>query len=182
MVKVYLAVKRRDPARRQDGGAARQQGSHLDDRSGRGHAVHERRHAGRHRPQPPRSSVANECRSGARGPSRMGGEGARPHGVAHAGELRISRPGCADFCRRCMQLKDKEDPVGGLRDDELRELAGNLRGRSSHGDPRVRRRQRVGDQESARARGPSARWSDAAFRRPDRRVRSTGRSPSDTCT
>ena len=32
------------------------------------------------------------------------------------------------FLQKVYALKDKEDPVGGLSDDELRELAGNLRG------------------------------------------------------
>ena len=32
------------------------------------------------------------------------------------------------FLQKVYALKDKENPVGGLRDDELRELAGNLRG------------------------------------------------------
>ena len=78
------------PARRQDGGSARQQGCDLDDRSGRGHAVHERRNAGRHRSEPPRGAVANERRTGSGSASRMGGEGAWPDGVAYARQLRAT--------------------------------------------------------------------------------------------
>ena len=37
-------------------------------------------------------------------------------------------PGLRRFLQKVYALKDKEDPVGGLNDDELRELAGNLRG------------------------------------------------------
>ncbi len=39
MVKVYVAVKRRDPAGRQDGRPARQQGRYLQGGAGRGHAL-----------------------------------------------------------------------------------------------------------------------------------------------
>ena len=46
MVKVYVATKRRDLGRRQDGRPPRQQGRHLQDPARRGHAVPGGRHAG----------------------------------------------------------------------------------------------------------------------------------------
>ena len=47
-------------ARRQDGGAPRQQGRHLQDRAGRGHAAHGRRHADGHRAEPAGRALAHE--------------------------------------------------------------------------------------------------------------------------
>ena len=65
-------------ARRQDGRPPRQQGRGVEDRAGGGHAVHGRRHAGRHRAEPARRAVADERRPDPRGPPRVGGEGPRP--------------------------------------------------------------------------------------------------------
>ena len=65
-------------AGRQDGRPPRQQGRDLDDRAGRGHAVHGGRHAGGHRAQPARRAVAHERRAGARDAPRLGRQGARP--------------------------------------------------------------------------------------------------------
>ena len=62
-------------AGRQDGRPARQQGRDLDDRSGRGHAVHGRRHARRHRAEPARRALAHERRPGARDALGLGREG-----------------------------------------------------------------------------------------------------------
>ena len=62
-------------AGRQDGRPARQQGRDLDDRSGRGHAVHGRRHARRHRAEPARRAFAHERRPGARDALGLGREG-----------------------------------------------------------------------------------------------------------
>ena len=50
-------------AGRQDGRPPRQQGRGVEDRPGRGHAVHGRRHAGRHRAQSARRAVADERRA-----------------------------------------------------------------------------------------------------------------------
>ena len=49
----------------------RQQGRHLQDPPGRGHAVHGRRHPRRHHPQPARRPVPHERGPGARGPPRL---------------------------------------------------------------------------------------------------------------
>ena len=49
----------------------RQQGRDLQDPARRGHAVHGRRHAGRHHPQPARRPVPHERRPGARGAPRL---------------------------------------------------------------------------------------------------------------
>ena len=64
-------------AGRQDGRPARQQGRDLEDRPGRGHAVHGGRHAGRHRAQPARRAVADERRPDSRDAPRLGGQGYR---------------------------------------------------------------------------------------------------------
>ena len=81
--------RRRAAARRQPAGAGvrraeaqdlggrqarrppRQQGRHLQDPPDRGHAVHRRRHAGRHHPQPARRAEPDERRPGARGAPRL---------------------------------------------------------------------------------------------------------------
>ena len=65
-------------AGRQDGRPPRQQGRDLDDRSGRGHAVHGRRHAGRHRAESAGRAFAHEHRPGARNASGLGREGPGP--------------------------------------------------------------------------------------------------------
>ena len=49
----------------------RQQGRHLQDPPGRGHALHGRRHPRRHHPQPARRPVPHERGPGARGPPRL---------------------------------------------------------------------------------------------------------------
>ena len=65
-------------AGRQDGRPSRQQGRGVEDRSGRGHALHGRRHAVRHRAQSARRAVADERRPGARSAPRLGRQGHRP--------------------------------------------------------------------------------------------------------
>ena len=59
-------------AGRQDGRPPRQQGRRVEDRPGRGHAVHGRRHARRHRAESARRAVADERRADPRGPPRAG--------------------------------------------------------------------------------------------------------------
>ena len=71
-------------ARRQDGRPPRQQGRHLDDHSGRRHAVPRRRYAGRHRAESAGRAVAHEHRADARDAPRLGGEGHRPEDRPHA--------------------------------------------------------------------------------------------------
>ena len=71
-------------AGRQDGGPPRQQGRRVEDRSGRGHAVHGRRHAGRHRAESARRAVADERRPDPRSPPGLGGEGSGPPHRRHA--------------------------------------------------------------------------------------------------
>ena len=64
-------------AGRQDGRPPRQQGRGVEDRAGRGHAVHGRRHAGRHRAESARRAVADERRPDPRGAPRLGRQGPR---------------------------------------------------------------------------------------------------------
>ena len=71
-------------AGRQDGRPPRQQGRGLQDRRGRGHALHDRRHAVRHRAQPAGRAFAHERRPGARGASGLGRQGHRPAHRRHA--------------------------------------------------------------------------------------------------
>ena len=63
-----------DPGRRQARRPARQQGRHLQDPAGRGHAVPRGRHAGRHRAQPARRAEPDEHRPGPGDPPRVGGQ------------------------------------------------------------------------------------------------------------
>ena len=73
-----------DLRRRQARRPARQQGRHQPHPAVGGHAVHGRRHPGRHHPQPARRALADERRPGARDPPRVGGplglERRRPRG------------------------------------------------------------------------------------------------------
>ena len=77
MVKVYLAVKRRMQPGDKMAGRHGNKGVDLDDRAGRGHAVHGRRHARRHRAESARRAVAHEHRPGARDALGLGREGPR---------------------------------------------------------------------------------------------------------
>ena len=65
-------------ARRQDGRPARQQGRGIAHPADRRHAAHGRRYAGRRGAEPARRAVADERRSGARSPPRLGRQGSRP--------------------------------------------------------------------------------------------------------
>ena len=62
-------------ARRQDGRPPRQQGRHLQDRAGRGHALHGRRHAGRRGAEPAGRAFAHERGPDSRDPPGLGGQG-----------------------------------------------------------------------------------------------------------
>ncbi len=86
LVRVYVAQKRKIQRRRQARRPARQQGRHLQDPPGRGHAVPRGRHPGRHRAQPARRAGPDERRPGARDApglgreDRLAGRGRRPSG------------------------------------------------------------------------------------------------------
>ncbi len=60
-----------DQRRRQARRSSRQQGRHLQDPPDRGHALHRRRPAGRHHPQPARRAEPDERRAGPRGAPRL---------------------------------------------------------------------------------------------------------------
>ena len=76
-------------AGRQDGRPPRQQGRDLEDRAGRGHAVHGRRHAGRHRAQPAGRALAHERRPDPRDAPRAG----RPRASASASASMLQAAG-----------------------------------------------------------------------------------------
>ena len=86
-----------DHRRRQAGRPPRQQGRHLQDPAGRGHAVPRRRHPGRHRPQPARRARPHEHRPGPRDAPRAGPP--RPAGRSRA-TTRSGSTGCAHRRRR----------------------------------------------------------------------------------
>ena len=72
--------RRKIQRRRQDGRPPRQQGRRLPRSAAGGYALPARRHAARHRSEPPRRSVPYEHRSGARSPSRLRRQDARLEG------------------------------------------------------------------------------------------------------
>ena len=112
--------------RRQDGRPPRQQGRDLADPARRGHAVHGRRLAGRHRAEPARRAVAHEHRPDPRDPSRVG-------------RARARRADRRDAARR----RPRQGSGGGARGAEghLRRRAHLARARPGvrRGDPRARR-------------------------------------------
>ena len=105
MVKVFIAVKRKLQAGRQDGRAARQQGRHLEGGAARGHAVPRGRHAGRLRAEPARRAVANE-----RGPDPRD-----PHGLGRARHGHPDRRGA-----RGVSSQRRPDPRAGRDAHRLR--------------------------------------------------------------
>ena len=95
-------------ARRQDGRPPRQQGRGLEDRAGRRHALHGRRHAGRHRAQPAGRAFAHERRPGARSAPGLGRQGHRPAHRQHAaGAGQGGR--AAQVLRRAVQQVRRQD-------------------------------------------------------------------------
>ena len=103
LVRVYVGQKRKITRRRQAGRPPRQQGRHLQDPPGGGPALPGRRHARRHRPQPPRRPVPHERGPGPRGPPRLrrpvglGGrrrEGRRARLPRHRGQDPHQDPAC----------------------------------------------------------------------------------------
>jgi DNA-directed RNA polymerase subunit beta len=113
-------------AGRQDGRPSRQQGRGVEDRSGRGHALHGGRHPARHRAQPARRAVADEHRPDPRDPPGLGGEGTRPEDRQDAAGAGLGA-GAARLPRADLQ---RQRPPRGHRqpgDEDVRELAGNLK-------------------------------------------------------
>ena len=80
MVKVFVAVKRKAAAGRQDGRPSRQQGGHLQDPPDRGHALSGKRPARGHRAEPAGRAVADERRPDLRDPPGLGFGRARQAG------------------------------------------------------------------------------------------------------
>ncbi len=98
-------------AGRQDGRAPRQQGRDLEDRAGGGHAVHGRRHAGGHRAEPARRSLAHERGPDPRDPPGVGRQGPGPAHHGDAARRGGGREG-AQVPRQDLQL---DGPQGGPR-------------------------------------------------------------------
>ena len=168
-------------AGRQDGRAPRQQGRRLEDRAGRGHAVHGRRHARRHRAESARRAVADERRPDPRGASRLGGQGPRPQDRRDAEGAGESGRGAQDSGAHL-----QHDGQGGgsrvvrrQRDPAARRQPARRRAVRHAG---VRRRQRGGDQGHARSRRAAALRARSCCTTGARARHSTARSPSATCT
>ena len=117
-----------DPGRRQARRPARQQGRHLQDPAGRGHAVHGGRDPGRHRAQPAGRAQPDERRPGPGDPPRLG----RQPGLGPRG-----RRGCV-----------------GRAAPQRRPRARRRQHQPRH--PGVRRGDRGGDHRSARPHQPDA--------------------------
>jgi DNA-directed RNA polymerase beta subunit len=98
-------------AGRQDGRPARQQGRDLEDRPGRGHAAHGRRHDGRYRAQPARRAVAHERRADSRNASGLGGK--RPRSQDR--RARCGEHADGGTARAARQDLQHERPAGGHR-------------------------------------------------------------------
>ncbi len=147
-VVVYIAHEAQDHGGRQARRPTRQQGRHLEDPSGRGHAVPRRRNSGRHHPQPARNPRPHELRPGARDPPRLG----REAGLGGQGQPEVGRPSSRSRARRGPGHEGR--------------------------DPRVRRCARGGDRGSARFHQCDEGWrppdrrdrQDAPLRRPFRRA------------
>ena len=126
MVKVYLAVKRRIQPGDKMAGRHGNKGVISTIVPGRRHAVPRGRHAGRHRPEPARRTVANERRPGARNASWLGGEGP---GQQDQPMLK-SQESVAKIRQFLEQLYNKTggrvEDIKSLNDEEVLELAGNL--------------------------------------------------------
>ena len=122
-----------DQRGRQARRAPRQQGRHLQDPAGRGHAVHGRRHAGRHHPQPARCSQPYERGPGAREPPRL------------RGALGLERQG--RHCGRGARSRHREEDAA---DHRSRRLGGHAGIRRRPLGRRGRRRQAPDDPEDLR--------------------------------
>ena len=163
LVRVYVAQKRKISGRRQARRPARQQGRHLQDPAGRGHAVPRGRHPGRHRAQPARRAEPDERRPGAGDPPRAGSP-------SRAGTSTASRATGPTGCARSARPRRR-------------------RHQPRHAG--LRRRDRGGDHRPARA--PRCRpatapaWSTPTARRgcstaaPASRSRSRWASATSTC-
>ena len=172
-------------ARRQDGRPPRQQGRGVQDRSGRGHALHGRRHAVRHRAQPAGRAFAHERR-------------ARCWKCTWAGPPRASASASATCCRheakqaelrkfldQLYNSSGRKEDLATLSDEDVLEMAEQpVQGRAVR-HPGVRRRLGRGNPQHAEAglsgRGRQGQGPDGhphpgdAVRRPQRRpVRASG--------
>ncbi len=85
LVRVYVAQQAQDHRRRQARRPPRQQGRHLQDPPGRGHAVPRGRHPGRRRAQPARCPRSHERRPDPRDAPRLG----RQPRLGHRGRPRL---------------------------------------------------------------------------------------------
>ena len=170
-------------AGRQDGRPPRQQGRDLEDRAGRGHAVHGGRHAGRHRAESARRAFADERRPDPRDPPRLGGEGPGPADRRDAEGAAEAPPRCASSSSK---IYNSSGPAGGPRvarpTRRSSSSASNLHGGRAVRDAGVRRRDRGRDQGHARSAIRTRAHADGSrrdqvtlLRRPHGRRRSSAR-------
>ena len=117
-----------DTAGRQDGGPARQQGSHLRDHAGGGHAVRRERRAGGHRTESPRRTVAHERGAGTRGAPGLGGQGDRHPDQRVAGSAERKNSELRAYLHEVYNtIGQRQENLKSLNEGDLRELAENLR-------------------------------------------------------
>ena len=113
-------------AGRQDGGPPRQQGCGVQDRSGRRHAPHGRRHAVRHLPEPAGRAFAHERRPGARSAPGLGRQGHRPAHRRHAAGRRPRWLKLRKFMEQLYNGSGRKEDLAKLSDADVLEMAANL--------------------------------------------------------
>jgi DNA-directed RNA polymerase subunit beta len=141
MVKVYLAVKRRLQPGDKMAGRHGNKGVVSKIVPRRGHALHGRRHAVRHRAEPAGRAFAHERGPGARSAPGLGRQGHRPAHRRHAAGPG-AWPNCASSSTSCTTSRAaRPRSWTQLSDDEVIEMAGNLQQGRAVRDAGVRRRQ-----------------------------------------
>ena len=177
MVKVFVAVKRKDPARRQDGRPPRQQGRGLAHRAEEDMPFLADGHAGRHRAEPlgvpSRMNVGQILETHLAGLRRLGKQVGEAVNAYRSRRTIASR--CAPSRRHLRQGRDDR----GLDERSVVELGENLRAASDR-NARLRRRARKGHRDAGKAGlDPSGQVTlfDGARAKP-----STARSRSATST
>ena len=171
-------------AGRQDGRPPRQQGRDLDDRAGRGHAVHGGRHAGRHRAESARRAVAHEHRPDPRDAPRLGREGPRGSRSARCSTSGSQGRRGARVPRQDLQRDAAARTRTSRRSTTTRSSRsrGNLRDGVPMATPVFDGATEEEIKYMLRARGPARERPDDAVRRSHGRAFRPRRSRSATCT
>ena len=140
MVKVFVAVKRKMQPGDKMAGRHGNKGVVLQHRAGRGHALPGGRHQRRHRAEPPRRAVQDECRPDSRDPPGVGLPRARPQDRRDSGQGRrwlvqrsAAGPAGRGLRRRPRGRRADRDDVGSGSDGGRRDQPE----RHPDGEPRV---------------------------------------------